>query len=103
MSALAGRYRDAYLVAKVTVGLGSTIKIVGIVLGGVIFLGGLLFAFLAAAQGGGTDISGVVFIVAIVVGSFYGFIVGFADFGKIRDNQSKFEAEQYLRQIRRKK
>lgn len=77
VSALAGRYRDAYLVAKVTVGLGSTIKVVGFVLGGLIFLSGLLFAFLAVAKSGDRDLSSGVFIVALFVGTFYGFIVGF--------------------------
>lgn len=84
-SVLAGRYRDAYLIAKVTAGLGITIKVVGFVLGGSIFLGGLLFAFLAAAQIGNRDLSGNVFTyssisvfgVTLFVGIFWGFIVGF--------------------------
>jgi hypothetical protein len=79
VSALAGRYQDAYLVAKVTVGLGTTIKIVGLVLAGLVFFGTFLFASFATQKSGigGSDTSGGVFIVAMLGGGFYAFIVGF--------------------------
>jgi hypothetical protein len=77
--ALTGRYQDAYLVAKITVGLGSTIKVVGIVLAILIFLGTFMFASFATQQSGigSRDGSGGVFVVAMLGGGFYAFIVGF--------------------------
>ena len=42
VSALTKRYRDAYLVARATVGIGTTIKVVGFVLGILTTLGGII-------------------------------------------------------------
>ena len=43
------RYRDAYLVAKVTSGIGTTVKAIGVILGVLIVLGGII----ASSQNGG--------------------------------------------------
>ena len=80
-SALMKRYRDAYLVAKVTVGIGSTIKIIGFGLAAIILLGTFAFANLAGGQRGmGNDASGGVFIVVLFIGGINAFIVGFVSY-----------------------
>jgi hypothetical protein len=45
---VANRYRDAYIVAKVTAGIGATVKAIGVILGGLIVLGGII----ASSQNG---------------------------------------------------
>lgn len=76
--ALSNRYWDAYFVAKVTIGLGKTIKMIGFILATIILLGTFAFANLAAGQRGvGNDFFGGVFIVALTIGGTYAFIVGF--------------------------
>lgn len=63
-SSVVNRYRDAYRVGAALVGLGNAIKIVGAVLGGIIFLGSLSAG--NGPLGGG----------AVVAGIFLGAIVG---------------------------
>lgn len=66
---LLGRYTDAYLVAKLTIGIGSTIKAVGFILATLIFLGAALFGNFASGQRGiGSDVSGGVFYVSLFIG-----------------------------------
>lgn len=57
------RYRDAYRLGTALVGLGNTIKVVGVVLAGIIVLGSLSSA--DGPLGGGTVVAGI-FLAAIV-------------------------------------
>ncbi len=72
---LSNRYWDAYLVAKVTIGIGKTIKIIGFVLAAINLLGTVYFASLASGFGNNT--SGGVFILAFAIGGLYALIIGF--------------------------
>lgn len=72
-SALLHRYTDAYLVAKVTVGIGSLIKTVGIIFAALIFLSAFgLGSYITSGNG-----NGVILISVLVVGASYAFTVGF--------------------------
>lgn len=60
------RYRDAYLVAKVTAGVGQIVKLIGVGLAVIIFL----WALFAASQGGGDlkyGLAGMLFSVIVGV------------------------------------
>jgi hypothetical protein len=72
--AITKRYADAYKVAKTVVGIGTLIKIIGAVAGGLIALVsmGLGGVIAQAAFGGGNAGAGVVFF---VMGLFYGGLV----------------------------
>jgi hypothetical protein len=68
-SPVVGRYRDAYRVGMALVTLGTGIKIVGGILGGIIFLGSLSSAN-SQFGGGGLVLSGV-FGAGVVGGLFW--------------------------------
>ncbi len=78
-SVLMRRYTDAYIVAKVMVGIGNTIKTVGFILAALIFLGAFIFASFASQQRGigAGDISSGVFLVSLIIGGINAFVVGF--------------------------
>jgi len=65
VSVLMKRYRDAYLVARTTVGLGTTIKVIGFILGLLIALGGI---FLGSTMRGDTAFAA--YILGILLGGF---------------------------------
>jgi hypothetical protein len=65
VSALMKRYRDAYLVARATVSIGTTIKAIGFILGILIALGGIL---LGSNMRGDTGFAAMV--LAILIGGF---------------------------------
>lgn len=69
-SALSQRYNDAFLVAKVTVGIGSIFKTIGIVLACLIFVTFFGIGSYASAGNGG------LLLVGLIGGAFYAFIVG---------------------------
>lgn len=69
-----GRYRDSYLLARVAVALGSTIKVVGIVLAGVILVAAFFFGTLIADD---VKNGGRVILVSIFIGIIISTIVGF--------------------------
>jgi len=65
--ALMSRYGDAYTVARVTVGFGDAIRIIGMVLAGVI----VLLSLIAASQAGG-GLSFLMFLMGLVFAAFVG-------------------------------
>lgn len=73
---LLNRYTDAYTVAKVTVGVGSVIKTVGILLGILILIASFALGSFAAGSGRASE-SGGAFVVVLFIGAINGFIVGF--------------------------
>ena len=65
------RYKDAYLVARVTVGIGKTVKALGLLLGGVVFLAGLGFAMTSGSRTEAALIMSLgVFVSAFVLSAF---------------------------------
>lgn len=64
IDALAGRYGDAYLVARGIVAFGTTIKGIGLLIG-IILVGG---GFATANRGGSQDPGSILGIVAIGIG-----------------------------------
>lgn len=75
---LRNRYCDAYIVAKVTVGIGGTIKIIAFILAAVIVLGSFALATLPSEQRGSiSGASGGAALIIVVFGVFYGLVVGF--------------------------
>jgi hypothetical protein len=68
LSTLMKRYRDAYIVARVTNGFGAIIKTIGIIAGGLL----ALIGFMAASKGGPNDPMSVLGIVGIVVAILIG-------------------------------
>ncbi|HEV8428958.1 MAG TPA: hypothetical protein VGQ41_13735 [Pyrinomonadaceae bacterium] len=76
---LKNRYRDAYRVARVTTGIGKTIKVAGAVLALIIFLGFMMLVLLGLAiQGGQSRIEEfqiLVAIAALAIGGVLGFNV----------------------------
>ena len=78
-SALLYRYNDAFLVAKATTGIGTTIKVVGFVLAALIVLGSFIFAGTVSSTSsniGKNDTSGISFFI-IVIGIYNAVLVGF--------------------------
>jgi ribosomal protein L40E len=74
-SAVMKRYKDAYIVARVTNGFGGMIKAIGIIIGGLLALVG----FMVASNGGPRDLMSILGIAGIVVGIIAGawfYIVG---------------------------
>jgi hypothetical protein len=67
---LSNRYSDAYLVAKVMIGIGETIKMLGIVLAAIILLGIVGFMSLIG------NASGSIFITALLIGGIYAVSIG---------------------------
>lgn len=67
-SPVVNRYQDAYRVGATWVGLGNTIKVVGLILAGIIFLGSL--SAVNGLFGGGALLAGS-FLAAIVGGLFW--------------------------------
>lgn len=65
--ALMSRYGDAYTVARVTVGFGDSIKIIGMVLAGVI----VLLTLIAASQAEG-GLAFAIFLIGLVLAGFVG-------------------------------
>jgi len=66
VKSLMSRYWDAYVVARVTVGLGEVIKVIAVVLAALIALGALLIA--GQVGGGGV----VVFFLGVIGAAFVG-------------------------------
>jgi hypothetical protein len=64
-SPVVGRYRDAYRVASATVGLGTAIKVVGVVIAGIIVLGSISSGSRGPFGGGGVVLGGI-FLAAVV-------------------------------------
>jgi hypothetical protein len=73
---LLSRYTDAYIVAKVAVGIGNLIKTVGIVLGILIFFAAFSLGSFAGVSSRGSE-SGGEFMVILFIGAINAFIVGF--------------------------
>ena len=71
-AAFVQRYADLYRAAKVMTGLGDTVKIVGLVSAGVIFMGWFLIAVAASQSFGGA----VAFFMCLVIGVAFGALVG---------------------------
>ena len=74
-STLMKRYKDAYIVARVTNGFGGVIKAIGVIIGGLLAVGG----FVVASNGGPRDPMSALGIVGIVVGVIAGalfYIIG---------------------------
>jgi len=71
-AAFVQRYADLYRAAKVMTGLGDTVKVVGLVSAGVIFMVWFLMA-VAASQGFG---GAVAFFMCLVIGVAFGALVG---------------------------
>jgi|SRR5882724_2279625 len=70
-AAIIKRYRDAYLVARTTVGIGSLMKTLGITLGGLICLVSLILVFQMRVG----EILFIACIVAIAFGIFLGMLL----------------------------
>jgi hypothetical protein len=62
------RYQDAYRVADVVVGVGSTCKVIGYILGGLMGGGGLF----ALANANVFDVAGIACVIAIISGIVLG-------------------------------
>ena len=74
-SAVIKRYKDAYVVARVTNGFGSFFKVAGVIIGALLAFGG----FMVAGNAGPRDPMSVLGVVGIVVGVIAGalfFIIG---------------------------
>ena len=74
-SSLLNRYTDAYSVAKIAIGIGNLIKIVGIVLAVLIFIFAFVLGSFAENQTRGYGNGGAV-IITPFIGGLIGFIVG---------------------------
>ena len=68
--ALLSRYWDAYLVARMTVGLGEIIKVIAVVFAVLIMLAALLIAGQASQSSGGTAV--VTFFLGVIGAAFVG-------------------------------
>jgi hypothetical protein len=71
-TAFVQRYADLYRAAKVMTGLGDTVKVVGLVSAGVIFMVWFLMA-VAAAQGFGGALA---FFMCLIIGAAFGALIG---------------------------
>jgi hypothetical protein len=71
-TAFVQRYADLYRAARVMTGLGETVKVVGLVSAGVVFMVWFLMA-VAAAQGFG---GGLAFFMCLIIGVAFGALVG---------------------------
>lgn len=70
VEALANRYRDGYRVAKVVIGLGTGVKIIGAVIGGLVLLSSLFGATALSNASGNTR--GDATVVLVVFGGILG-------------------------------
>jgi hypothetical protein len=75
ISVLVNRYKDAYLVARVTNGFGGMIKAIGIIIGSLLVLAG----FVAASNSGPRELMSALGIMGIITGVITGalfYIIG---------------------------
>ena len=71
VKSLKKRYWDAYVVARTTVGIGTAIKVIGAILGILIFLGALVFANNQPRYYRASEAQ----VVAVIVGGVWGVLV----------------------------
>ena len=72
---LSNRYGDAYLVARTTVGMGSGIKIIGILLGVLMCAGGFIIA-VAFSEAAGKGNDAIIFISILTIVGGFGIFAG---------------------------